>query len=216
MRQQNTVDGIVKGVCSNASRVLGGSKSKSRRKLVARTLSHFRKEPTGPYCWSFVYRSRISERKTKALHKAKNNLDTVYEEMGFALTTMSQGGNHYEESLKHLAHTAKKSYPLSNEFSTMMWKHTRSCKNAGQWKRLIDDTTRRWSSWRACSPYYKWMWEQGSLCKQSQQHTTFWWFSDNARTDGINVYSAQLEGGYLSQGLFVGCSIYLEEWLDFG
>ena len=45
---------------------------------------------------------------------------------------------------------------------------------------------------------------------------THWWYSDNARTDGIHVYSLQLERVHLSQRLFVERSIYLGEWIDSG
>ena len=53
------------------------------------------------------------------------------------------------------------------------------------------------------------------LLPQSNSRT-LWWYFECARTDGIHVHSLQLERVYLSQRLFVECSIYLGEWIDSG
>ena len=45
---------------------------------------------------------------------------------------------------------------------------------------------------------------------------TLWWYSDNAGTDGIHVYSSQLERVHLSERLFVERSVYLGERTDSG
>ena len=81
-------DGVVKGVCARASRVLGGSKSKSRQKpVVCRTANTCRTALViGILC--IAAESRNEKRRLST--RRNNNLDTVYEEMCIALTTMSE------------------------------------------------------------------------------------------------------------------------------
>ena len=45
---------------------------------------------------------------------------------------------------------------------------------------------------------------------------TLWWSSDKTRNDGTHDNSSSLERVYLSQGIFIGCSIYFGEWTNSG
>ena len=45
---------------------------------------------------------------------------------------------------------------------------------------------------------------------------TLWWCSNKSRNNGIHIYSLWLERIYLSQEIFMECSIDFEEWTDSG
>ena len=63
-------------------------------------------------------------------------------------------------------------------------------------------------SWRLCA-------SQKNPCVTLETSSwTLWWYSDSARTDGIQFYFLKLDRVHLSKRSFVERSIYLREWVD--